>query len=67
MLAKAYPADPLEQAQAVLDVWKEIGDKVASGDLTSEMLLSDLEQATPLQSEINPLEATRCMRVCPRI
>ena len=34
MPAKAYPTDVLEQAQAVLDAWKEIGEKVTFGDLT---------------------------------
>ena len=57
MPAKAYPTDVLEQAQAVLDAWKEIGEKVAFGDLTSDMLSGDLAQATPLHSQMNALEA----------
>ena len=67
MPGKTFPTDVLEQVQAVLDAWKEIGEKVTFGDLTSDMLSGDLAQATLLQSEINSLEATRCMRVCPRI
>jgi len=57
MPAKAYPTDVLEQAQAVLDAWKEIGEKVTFGDLTSDMLSGDLAQALPLQSQMNALEA----------
>ena len=57
MPAKAYPTDVLEQAQPLSMPGRRLAQKVAFGDLTSDMLSSDLTQATPLQSQMNTLEA----------
>ena len=57
MPGKTFPNDALEQAQAVLDAWKEIDDKVTFGDATVASLTSDLAQAGTIQSQMNTFEA----------
>ena len=45
MTKKLYPTDPVKQAQSVLDAWKQISATLTFGDLTSEMLSTDVAQA----------------------
>jgi len=57
MAAKPYPTDVLEQAQAVLDAWKQIDEELTFGDLNLEALQTDVGGAAPIQSQMNTLEA----------
>ena len=56
MTKKLYPTDVVKQAQSVLDAWKQISATLTFGDLTSEMLSTDLAQAGPLENQITDLE-----------
>jgi hypothetical protein len=56
MANKLYPTDVLEQAQTVLDAWKQIKTDMVFGDLTVAMLSTDISQAGPIVAEITNLE-----------
>ena len=58
MTKKLYPTDIVKQAQSVLDAWKQISATLTFGDLTSEMLSTDVAQAGPLgESDHRPGDA----------
>ncbi len=56
MTKKPYPTDIVKQAQSVQDAWKQINATMTFGDLTSEMLSTDIAQAGPLENQITDLE-----------
>jgi hypothetical protein len=56
MANKPYPTDVLEQAQTVLDAWKQIKEDMVFGDLTTAMLSTDISQAGPIVAEMTNLE-----------
>ena len=56
MTKKPYPTDIVKQAQSVQDAWKQINATLTFGDLTSEMLSTDIAQAGPLENQITDLE-----------
>jgi len=56
MTKKPYPTDILKQAQSVMDAWKQISATLTFGDLTSDMLATDITQAGPLEAQITNLE-----------
>ena len=57
MPGKTFPNDALAQAQAVLDAWKEIDEKITFGDITVDSLTANLTQAGTIQSQMASLEA----------
>jgi len=56
MARKLYPTDLLEQAQTVLDAWKQIKADMVFGDLTLPMLSADISQLDPIMAKITNLE-----------
>ena len=57
MPGKTFPNDTLDQAQTVLDAWKNIDDKATFGGTTVASLTSDLARAATIQSQMNSFEA----------
>src|SRR5687768_5568579 len=57
MTSKSYPTDILTQAQAVTEAWKRIDPAMKIGELTPASLTSDLEQAGPIQVQLDALDA----------
>jgi hypothetical protein len=57
MPGKPYPTDIVEQAQSVLDAWKQIDAEMTVGTVTTASLSADLAQAAPILSQMNALEA----------
>lgn len=56
MPAKPFPTDVVEQAQSVLDAWKQINEDMVFGDLTTTLLSTDISEAGPIQAQITNLE-----------
>ncbi len=56
MPKKLYPTDVLEQAQSVSNAWSQINDEMSFGDLTLSALTGELNNAAPLQSQLDNLE-----------
>ncbi|MFZ5822724.1 MAG: hypothetical protein ACOYYJ_22760 [Chloroflexota bacterium] len=56
MARRLYPTDVLEQAQTVLDAWKQIKADMSFGDLTLPMLSADISQADSVMAKITNLE-----------
>ncbi len=57
MTQKPYPTDVLAQAQSVLEAWKQIDPALKFGDLTTNALSAEIDQAAPIESQIANLEA----------
>jgi len=55
--SKSFPVDTLAQAQSVMEAWKEIDPALAVGELTPASLEADIQQAVPIQVELNSLDA----------
>jgi hypothetical protein len=56
MTNKLYPSDVADQAQIVLDKWKQINPLLTVGDLTLAMLKANLDKSLPIQSRITALK-----------
>ena len=56
MSKKFYPSDLLNQAQSIRNAWGEINDELKFGDLTTETMGMEIEQARMLDEEIDKLE-----------
>lgn len=56
MTKKPYPTDVLEQAQSVANAWDQINDDMNFGDLNLPALTGDLQNAGPIQSQMDTLE-----------
>lgn len=56
MTKKPFPTDVLEQAQSVANAWDQINDEMTFGDLTLAALTAELQNAAPIQSQIDALE-----------
>jgi len=57
MTSKPFPTDVLVQAQAVIEAWKKIDPALTIGQLTPDSLTTDLQQAAPIQAELDSLDA----------
>ncbi len=57
MPGKPYPVDVIEQAQAVLDAWKQIDKELTFGSLNFGALQKDIAESSPLLSQLNTLDA----------
>jgi hypothetical protein len=56
-MAKGYPNDVTQQAQSVLEGWKQISPPLAVGEITAQILEENLQALTPIQSQMTSLEA----------
>ena len=57
MTSKAFPTTIVTQAQSVIEAWKKIDPALQMGDLNLAALENDFQQATPVLSQIDSLEA----------
>ena len=56
-MARKYPTNVLDQAQQVLDAWKQIDEALVFGDLGVTAMETALAQANSIRSQINAVEA----------
>jgi hypothetical protein len=56
MTNKLYPSDVADQAQIVIDKWKQINPSLTIGDLTPDMLQANLDKSQPIKSRITALK-----------
>jgi hypothetical protein len=56
MMAKGYPNDVIEQAQAVLEGWKQISPPLPVGEITPQVLEDNLQALTLTQTQMTALE-----------
>ena len=56
MPAKPYPTDILEQAQSVLNAWRQIDETMTVGTLAVGTLAADITQAAETASQLDALE-----------
>ena len=57
MTSKSFPSDTLAQAQSVIEAWKKIDPALTVGQLTPESLAADIQQAAPIQADLDSLDA----------
>ena len=57
MTSKTFPTDTLDQAQSVIEAWKEIDPALLVGQLTPVSLAADVQQAVPIQADLDSLDA----------
>ncbi len=55
-MSKPYPADILDQMKAAIASWQAIDPTLKFGDLSLEMVQSELEQSEALRNRIESLE-----------
>jgi hypothetical protein len=56
MQAKNYPTDVLDQANSILAAMAQIDIEISFGNVNHSMLLADVNQVTPVLSQIMALE-----------
>jgi hypothetical protein len=56
-MAKGYPNDVIQQAQAVLEGWKQVSPPIVIGEITPEGLEGNLQAITPILTQMNSLDA----------
>jgi len=56
MSKKFYPADLLNQAQSIRNAWGEINTDLVFGDLSTDSMALEIEQARNLDQELDRLE-----------
>lgn len=57
MSSKPFPSDVLTQARSVAEAWKKIDPALKIGELDPAMLMADVQQAAPIQTDIDALDA----------
>jgi len=56
MPAKPYPTDVIEQAQSVLNAWKQINAELTLGNMNVETFTTHITQTADTASQIDSLE-----------
>lgn len=56
MPAKPYPTDVIEQAQSVMNAWKQIDAALTLGNMNVETFTTQIAQTADTASQINSLE-----------
>jgi hypothetical protein len=55
-MARSYPTDIIAQGRTVLESWQSIDAQLKFGTLTTEGMDGQLEQAAPIERQIDKLE-----------
>ncbi len=56
-MAKGYPNDVTQQAQAVLEGWRQISPPIVIGEITPDGLDGNLQALAPILTQMTSLEA----------
>jgi hypothetical protein len=56
-MAKGYPNDVTQQAQAVLEGWRQISLPLSIGEITPQALEDNLQALAPILTQMTSLEA----------